>query len=137
MKLWARILNAVPRSRLALKNKPFACETAKAHFLGLLTSEGIEPWRVDLLPLAVANSDHLGQYCLMDISLDPFPYAGTTTTCESLYMGVPCITLAGAAAGAGVCRCWLGQVCAGSMEQLTMYTAGAGSGDAGQTLNPL
>ncbi len=95
MKLWAHILNAVPRSRLVLKNKPFACETAKGHFLGLLTSEGIEPWRVDLLPLAVANSDHLGQYCLMDISLDPFPYAGTTTTCESLYMGVPCITLAG------------------------------------------
>ncbi len=51
--------------------------------------------RVDLLPLAAANADHLATYALMDISLDPFPYAGTTTTCESLYMGVPVITLAG------------------------------------------
>ena len=51
--------------------------------------------RIDLLPLMAATADHLSAYSLMDISLDPFPYAGTTTTCESLFMGVPCLTLKG------------------------------------------
>jgi protein O-GlcNAc transferase len=69
--------------------------SARAHVLGQLQASGVDASRVDLLPLAAANSDHLATYALMDISLDPFPYAGTTTTCESLYMGVPVISLAG------------------------------------------
>ncbi|KAG1668374.1 hypothetical protein FOA52_004883 [Chlamydomonas sp. UWO 241] len=92
---WARILNRVPHSRLVLKNKPFACDSAKAHFLNQLAVMGVDPARVDLLPLLAANSDHLSTYAFMDISLDPFPYAGTTTTCEALFMGVPCVTLIG------------------------------------------
>ncbi len=39
-------------------------------------SQGIEAWRVDLLPLAASNAEHLAMYALMDISLDTFPYAG-------------------------------------------------------------
>ena len=49
--------------------------------------QGVGAERVDLLPLAPATSDHLTTYGEMDISLDPWPYAGTTTTCESLFMG--------------------------------------------------
>ncbi len=44
---------------------------------------------MDLLPLVSGTEEHLGTYAAMDVSLDPFPYAGTTTTCESLYMGAP------------------------------------------------
>lgn len=68
------------------------------HFLAALAAEGVTAARVDVLPLTVSTADHLGLYAAMDISLDPFPYAGTTTTCESLFMGVPVVTLAGALA---------------------------------------
>jgi predicted O-linked N-acetylglucosamine transferase (SPINDLY family) len=39
LSLWARILRAVPNSRLVLKNKPFACDTARMHTLSLLAAE--------------------------------------------------------------------------------------------------
>ncbi|GIL54275.1 hypothetical protein Vafri_9837 [Volvox africanus] len=95
LRIWGAVLAAVPRSRLVLKNKPFACEAARGHVLQQLAAVGVESWRVDLLPLAPGNAEHLATYALMDISLDPFPYAGTTTTTESLFMGVPCLTMAG------------------------------------------
>lgn len=95
LKVWAMILSAVPNSRLIVKCKPFCCDSIRHRFLTILEKHGVEPLRVDLLPLILLNHDHMQAYSLMDISLDTFPYAGTTTTCESLYMGVPCITLAG------------------------------------------
>lgn len=95
MQMWGRILQAVPHSRLLLKNKPFACEAARQHYMNALREQGIDGRSVDLLPLQSETAEHLSTYAGMDISLDPWPYAGTTTTCESLFMGVPCITLRG------------------------------------------
>ncbi|KAH7680764.1 Protein O-GlcNAc transferase protein [Dioscorea alata] len=95
LQVWAKILCAVPNSRLVVKCKPFCCDSVRQRFLSTLEQLGLEPLRVDLLPLILLNHDHMQAYSLMDISLDTFPYAGTTTTCESLYMGVPCVTMAG------------------------------------------
>ncbi|KAE8671657.1 putative UDP-N-acetylglucosamine--peptide N-acetylglucosaminyltransferase SPINDLY [Hibiscus syriacus] len=95
LRVWARILCAVPNSRLVVKCKPFSCDSVRQKFLTTLEQLGLESLRVDLLPLILLNHDHMQAYSLMDISLDTFPYAGTTTTCESLYMGVPCVTMAG------------------------------------------
>ncbi|KAM7265773.1 hypothetical protein ACFE04_003456 [Oxalis oulophora] len=95
LQVWAKILCAVPNSRLVVKCKPFCCDSVRQRFLTTLEQLGLESQRVDLLPLILLNQDHMQAYSLMDISLDTFPYAGTTTTCESLYMGVPCVTMAG------------------------------------------
>lgn len=72
------------------------CPQVRAQFWALFEEAGVARTRVDLLPLAASTSEHLSQYGLLDIALDPWPYAGTTTTAEALYMGVPVLTLAGA-----------------------------------------
>ena len=93
--LWCEVLCSVPNSRLIVKNKPFACKRVQDQFTARFVRRGISDSRIDLMHLLPVTSDHLSAYSLIDISLDTFPYAGTTTTCEALYMGVPVVTLRG------------------------------------------
>ena len=58
-------------------------------------TQGIEAHRVDLSGLQPHTGSHLQMYNFVDVALDTAPYAGTTTTCEALYMGVPVVTLRG------------------------------------------
>lgn len=93
IKVWSRILTRVPDSRLLIKAKPLGSKKAKDRLESQFKSYGINAGRLDLVPLIPANKSHLQAYANMDVGLDPFPYAGTTTTCEALYMGVPVITM--------------------------------------------
>ena len=93
--LWSDILQAVPGSRLVIKN-PSLTDTATAdRYRAMFDSHAIAADRIELLGLAPDLQEHLDTYRRIDIALDTFPYNGTTTTCEALYMGVPVITLAG------------------------------------------
>jgi predicted O-linked N-acetylglucosamine transferase (SPINDLY family) len=58
-------------------------------------AHGIAGDRIESLPYEWAFDAHLARYRQIDIGLDVFPYNGTTTTCEALWMGVPVVTLAG------------------------------------------
>ena len=97
LRLWARLLRAVPGSRLILKNRPLGAPEAQARVRAVFEAEGLDAGRIDLIGWRPASGDHLTEYHRVDIALDSLPYHGTTTTCEALLMGVPVITLAGAA----------------------------------------
>ncbi|MBF0225549.1 MAG: tetratricopeptide repeat protein [Desulfobacterales bacterium] len=92
---WAEILKKVPNSKLIIKNKPLADKYAQNYFLKLFSKHQIDNSRINLLPGNPSIFEHMAMYNKIDICLDPFPYNGTTTTCEALWMGVPVITLRG------------------------------------------
>jgi predicted O-linked N-acetylglucosamine transferase (SPINDLY family) len=90
--LWARILYALPGSRLMLLT--ITSRAAEQRIRGLFASHGIGPERLELLP-RMTHEEFLAAHRRADIALDTFPYHGTTTTCFSLWMGLPIVTLAG------------------------------------------
>ena len=92
---WARVLDGAPTSRLLIKSRPLADAETHKRYVEMFDAHGIDAERVELIPRIPLRYGHLGAYGRVDIGLDPFPYNGTTTTCEALWMGVPVITLSG------------------------------------------
>jgi protein O-GlcNAc transferase len=91
---WTQVLTRLPTARLLLKGKPFADAATHALFLDRLAERGVAADRVELVGW-LPDQAHLALYDRVDIAFDPFPYNGTTTTCEALWMGVPVVTLRG------------------------------------------
>lgn len=95
LRAWARVLASVPGSRLLLKARGLdelaLSQAVRARF----ASVAGDPARLDLEGATTTYADHLARYAAVDIALDSYPYCGTTTTCEALWMGVPVLTLAG------------------------------------------
>ncbi|HYC13384.1 MAG TPA: hypothetical protein VEC75_03990, partial [Stellaceae bacterium] len=92
---WSDILHAIPTAGLILKGKLLADAAVRSRFLQQFLARGIAAERITLRPLVSEMIEHLRLYNEVDIGLDPFPYNGTTTTCEAFYMGVPVLSLIG------------------------------------------
>jgi predicted O-linked N-acetylglucosamine transferase (SPINDLY family) len=93
--LWCAILRAVPKAHLVIFRHTLQGQTQE-RLHRQLVERGIEPSRIDLRHgKAKEGGRYLGVYHDIDISLDTFPWSGHTTACESLWMGVPMITLRG------------------------------------------
>ncbi|MBI3451537.1 MAG: tetratricopeptide repeat protein, partial [Rhodospirillales bacterium] len=92
---WASILAAAPGARLVLKSSWLGRASVAARLRATFVERGIDPERLDLIGWVDDPASHLGAYSRIDIALDPFPYNGTTTTLEALWMGVPVVSLAG------------------------------------------
>jgi protein O-GlcNAc transferase len=92
--LWSRVLDAVPASRLLLKTRQLDDPAIRHATLERFAAHGIDAARL-LLEGQSPRDELLAAYQRVDIALDPFPYAGGTTSVEALWMGVPVLTRRG------------------------------------------
>ena len=92
--LWARVLHAVPCSRLVLKWSSVQDPVLSARLLRRFAGNGIAAERI-VLEAAEDHRTLLAAYGRIDVALDPRPFTGALTTCEALWMGVPVVTWPG------------------------------------------
>ena len=144
-KLWARVLEAVPGSRLLLSvaqpasNPPADAPTLpspgvpgegetrgtvpqQSPVAGRLSHLGLPVNRVELLGKTATRRQYLDRFDQIDITLDTFPFNGITTTCDGLWQGVPCVSLAG---GTSVSRAGRSILHAANLPELATDTPDA------------
>ena len=92
IRVWSDLLHQLPESRLLMFAVPAG--RARERVIGEFMRHGIGETRLELTP-RLPMAEFLKAHSRVDIALDSFPYSGTTTTCQTLWMGVPVVTLAG------------------------------------------
>ncbi len=95
LQLWARVLAETPASRLLFKGAGLGDAAVRTRYIERFQRLGLPFDRIELLERTPDRVSHLAVYQRVDIALDTYPYHGTTTTCEALWMGVPVVSLGG------------------------------------------
>ncbi|MCB9840506.1 MAG: tetratricopeptide repeat protein [Phycisphaeraceae bacterium] len=95
IRMWTRAVLAVPASRLLLKYHALSQAPVRDAIIERFVKAGLPADRIELDPPGKNTLDTLAAYQRVDIALDTYPYHGTTTTCEALFMGCPVVTRMG------------------------------------------
>ena len=94
--VWSNILKRIPTATLFLKYKDLESVPMTQYIHHQFMTRGVLVSQLRIQGDDASHVEHMARYNNIDIALDPFPYNGTTTTLDALWMGVPVITLAGA-----------------------------------------
>jgi protein O-GlcNAc transferase len=117
--LWAAVMREVAGSRFLFVRPEAGAESFRANVCAAFDKHGIARERIDFVAV---RGRHLQYYNRIDIALDTAPHTGGTTTCETLWMGVPTVTLVGEAfferlSFSNLNNAGLGDLCAFSREE--------------------
>jgi len=93
--VWSNILKRIPTATLFLKYKDLESVPMTQYIHHQFMTRGVLVSQLRIQGDDASHVEHMARYNNIDIALDPFPYNGTTTTLDALWMGVPVITLAG------------------------------------------
>jgi len=122
---WAEVLRRTPNSRLHILANP---GNHRQRLLDQFSGAGIEPGRIEFIDRQ-SRMEYLKQYDRIDLTLDTFPFGGHTTALDSLWMGVPVVTLegrtsVGRAASSALHNLGLSQLVARTAEEFVSMAAG-------------
>jgi len=91
--VWSQLLRAVPSAKLFIEAPGLEDPLFQNQIRELFKARQVSEDRLELT--ARLSINHYKFYNHVDVCLDPFPYNGGTTSCDTVWMGVPFVTLAG------------------------------------------
>ena len=95
IKTWSEILLKKDNSKIIIKAPSEDAEIAQKYLLKKFENFNINSSRILFSKRKKEKKEHYKLYNEVDITLDTFPYPGVTTSMESIWMGVPVLTLKG------------------------------------------
>ena len=95
LEIWAKVLTTLPDTRFVIKSRALRNPAMAMEFLDFFAQRGISRDRIELINYSPKLTEHWQALQKFDIGLDSFPYNGTTTTCDLLWLGIPSITRQG------------------------------------------